>query len=68
MPGWHSRHTGWGHTGQEDPEVQAGLQSRGFLALPGLQLVPDSHLYYNQEYQLDLRIMTERHLGITLHS
>lgn len=61
MPGWHSRHTGWGHTGREDPEVQAGLQSQGFLALPGLQLVLGSHLYHNQEYQLDLRIMPEGH-------
>lgn len=65
VPGWHSRHTGWGHTGREDPEVQAGLQSQGFLALPGLQLVPGSHLYHNLEYQLDLRIMPEGHLGVT---
>lgn len=65
MPGWHSRHTGWGHTGREDPEVQAGLQSQGFLVLPGLQLVLGSHLYHNQEYQMDLRIMPEGHLGVT---
>lgn len=58
MPGWHSRHSGWGHTGQEDPEAQAGLQSRGFLALPGLQLVQGFRLYHNHEYQLDLRVGT----------
>lgn len=55
MPGWRSRHTGWGHTGREDLEVRAGLRSRGSPALPGLQLVPGSRLYCNQEYQLDLR-------------
>lgn len=65
VPGWHSRHTGWGHTGQEDPEVQACLQSRGFLALPVLQLVRGSRLYCNQEYQLDLRVRTDGHLGAT---
>lgn len=65
MPGWHSRHTGWGHTGREDPEVQPCLQSRGFLALPVLQLVRGSRLYCNQEYQLDLRVRTDGHLGAT---
>lgn len=65
MPGWHSRHTGWGHTGQEDPEVRACLQSRGFPALPVLQLVRGSRLYCNREYQVDLRVRTHGHLGAT---
>lgn len=53
-PDWRSRHTGWGHIGQEGLEDQADHEGQGFLALPEPQLVLGYHLYRNQAYQLDL--------------
>lgn len=60
VPGWRNRHIGWGHIVPEDPTAQADHGGRGFLALPGLQLVPGFHLYRNQADRLDLEQNKEK--------